>query len=80
MVLHPMKARLQLPYRASLRPETDKRRRNDRLAVAGVGAATAIWTAMARAAATQNGRAIATTKLAHPACRQGMPGLTIVMP
>jgi hypothetical protein len=39
-----------------------------------------IWTATARAAATQNGRAIATTKLAHPACRQGMPGLTIVMP
>jgi len=75
-----MRARLQLSYRASLRPETDKRLGNDRPAVGSVGAATVIWTATARAAATQNGRAIATTKLAAPACRHGMPGLTIAMP
>src|SRR5207245_11444215 len=69
----PMRARLQLPYSASLRPETDdaqqppcgrKPCRDHRDG----------------AAATQNACAIATTKLAAPACRDGMPDLTIAMP
>jgi hypothetical protein len=75
-----MRARLQFPYRASLRPETDKRRRNDHLAVASLGATTMIRTATARAVATQNACGNATTKLAAPACRDGMPDLTIAMP
>jgi hypothetical protein len=36
--------------------------------------------ATAAADATQNACANATTKLAHPACRHGMPGPTITMP
>jgi len=39
-----------------------------------------IRTATARATATQNACANATTKLAAPACRDGMPDLTIAMP
>jgi hypothetical protein len=80
MVRHSHESSFTTPYRASLRPETDERRRNNPVAVASLGAATAIWTATTRAAATQNACGNATTKLAAPACRHGMPGLTIAMP
>jgi len=80
MVLHPHESSFATPIEHRCDPKQTSDWGNDRPAVGSVGAATVIWTVTAWAAATQNGRAIATTKLAAPACRHGMPGLTIAMP